>query len=297
MEEQQASEQSPQTSEKPDLLTEMREYAKKLEDGDKQVDAKDQAQDPKPTDEGPSEEEKDPESKEEDQEEKDPEEKKDEEKNRPNRYQKQKAKIEALTTLQKKTVSERDEAILIANQYRERLLKVVKKYEDDFKAFKAGKIPTDSDQELWTYKAKQEEAERIAEIKKQQEQERIKAEINEAKAEQAAEYQSEALGLAKTYGLAGDEAKTFARRVLLYAATEWERGNQVSLKDVASEFGSILKNRRLASQETEQRAANAGAPKILQKGGTRTPNYEIKGKDPDEQKKIMAAYLQSLKGK
>lgn len=295
MEEQlQASEQAPA---KPDLLTEMREYAKELEKGDEQVDAKDPIKDPKPTDEDPDEE-KDPESKEEDSEEKDPEEKKeDEEKNRPNRYQKQKAKIEALSVLQKKTVSERDEAIVIANQYRDRLQKVVAKYEADLKAFKAGKVPTDADQELWVLKAKQEEAVRIKEIQEQQEQERVKQEILQSKQEQAAEYQTEALGLAKSHGLAGEEAKTFARRVLLYCATEWERGNKVSLKEAASEFGVVLKSRRQASQEQEQREVNGNAPRILQKGGTRAPSYDIKGKSDEEAKKTMAAFLESLKGK
>lgn len=288
--------EQPQTSEKPvaepkaDVKDDMRQFAETLEKGEEQVDV-DPEEDPKPVDED-SEKDLDDEQKEDD---KDPEEK-DDEKKRPNRYQKQKAKIEAQQVLIKKVSSERDDAIKIANTYRNRLLKVVDKYEKDFKALQAGRSPSDTDHELWSLKAKQQEAEELAYMDKKQQEERIKAEIDAARSEQAIDYRVEAFELAKAYGLKGDESKAFARKVLLYTATEWESGNtKLTLKEAAKEFGLLLRKKK--TPEQEQFDVNSSAPSTIRRGGGKPPSYEIAGKSEEDQKKTMLAYIASVKGK
>jgi hypothetical protein len=280
-----------QTETKVDVKDEMRQFAESLEKGEEQGDV-DPETDPKPVDEDESlddeveDKDKEPEDKE-----------KDDEKKRPNRYQKQKAKIEAQAALISKVTSEKDEAIKIANAYRNRLLKIVAKYEADMKAVQAGKVPSDADHELWALRSKQEEAKELEAIDKKLQEDRIKAEIDQNRSEMSQDYQAEAMSLAKSYGLAGEEGKAFARKVLLYTATEWESGNtKLTLKDAAKEFGLLMKKRR-QTPEQEQFDANSKAPSTIRRGGNRPPSYEITGKDEDSQKKIMKNYIDSLKGK
>lgn len=248
--------------------------------------------------ETPDEEEKEPEDKEEEEDEKEEkEEKKDEDKKRPNRYQKQKAKIQALEVQVKKLTTDLSEAIRIAHVLDKRAKAFAKKYQEDFVRWQQGQLPTDAEQENWVLKARQEEKEEADKLTKQQESELAKAEIIREKQEMAVNYQSEALELADTAGLTGKERIAFARKVLVQAAVEARLGNKVTLKQVAEELAPRLKTKRQVTPDEEQFAMNDRAPKLVQKGKGRIPNYNIEGKDSDSQKTTMLSFLESRRGK
>jgi hypothetical protein len=232
---------------------------------------------------------------------KDDEESKDEEKDdddsepkkKKNRYQKQKAKIEALSSTVKTVTTQRDEAIKIAYSYRTKLEAVIAKYKKDFETFKSGNQLSEAEQKLWLLETKNKEKEQMEQLQVEQEKERIKQDILLEKEEMKVQFQTEALSHAKRFGLSGDEAKIFARKILLYTATETEAGREISLEEVANDFGQIFAKKKTGSLNKQQSVVNKSTPRTFSSKSGKVPSFDLQHKDPDEDKRTMLAFLES----
>lgn len=280
-------------AEAPDLKAEMKEFLDKEAQAEKQDDGKENPQ-PGESDEEAEADEQEEDS--EDSEEKDSEDKKDDKK-KPNRYQKLKAKNEALQALAQKHSADTNKAVEIANVYRNRYIQAMERLKAiENQAARGEYKPDPREQENWSLKSKLQEDEYRKEIEKKQSEEQAKQEILQAKEQMKEEYRSSALKLAKRFGMAGDEGKQFARQVLKAYAFSVQAGEPDSMEEIASTLMSANKRRQQGNLEREQLTANRSAPSPIRTGSGRAPSYDIVG-DYDKDRKAMKAYLESLKGK
>lgn len=275
----------------PDLKTEMKQFLEKEEAPAEKQEAGTETESDKPDEEAKADEQ------EEDSEGEKEEDSKEDEKKRPNRYQKQKAKIDALEVMVKKHSSDVNEAVKIANIYRNRFKQAVERLQQIEHQVKSGQYqPNAHEEENWMLKSRQQEEGYKKEIEKQQQQEQAKQEILYAKQEMAEGYRSEALGLAKQFGLVGPQGQEFAKKVLKAYAFSLKAGESDSMKDIASTLATVSKQKRQGQLEREHLDNNRSAPSPIRTGTGRVPSYDLTG-DYDKDRKQMKAFVESLKGK
>lgn len=286
------SEQTTQTSEPKDIRSEMLSFVEEKGSELEDEQGSEQTQTDEPIE---KEEDSEEDSSKEDEDSKDEDSEKDEsEPKKKNRYQKQKAKIEALSTTVKNITTERDEAIKIAYSYKTKLEAVIQKYKKDIEAFKSGKQITDAEQDLWLLQTKTKEKETMEQLKIEQEKERIKQEILLEKEELKVQFQTEALSHAKRFGLSGEDAKSFARKILLYTATEAQAGREISIEEVANEFGQVYAKKKTGSLNKQQSIKNASLPRTFSSKSGKVPSFDLQHKDPEEDRKTMLSFLESI---
>ncbi|MBL0320572.1 MAG: hypothetical protein IPP74_14950 [Alphaproteobacteria bacterium] len=210
---------------------------------------------------------------------------------KPNRYQRLKAQASAAQELAQRNARDLDEAVKIANLYRNRAIALEKRYNEELaKAKQVGyEVPHEAE-ENFRLKMKLSEQELEQSIRQQQDEARAKSLVESEVQDKAAQFTEQALSLSSGYGLRGEEAKDFARKVLRGYAIAAEAGEEVTMAEVAQTLAAVSQQRKKASQVRDQLETNSGAPKrINARAGGITPDYP-------STRDGMIAYLKSVSG-
>lgn len=208
---------------------------------------------------------------------------------KPNRYQRLKARAEAAAKLAEKHGTERDEAVKIANIYRNRFLAIQQQYQKLVES-NGIQISPEAD-ENFRLKQAQRERELAEDFDRKNAEQRALAEAQAEKQALSEQFTSEALSLAGKSGLTGKEARDFAREVLVSFSMMRNAGDtNITMKDIAVRLRNLRTAQSSSENISRQREANATAPRPI--GGKKGANV-----DYPATREGMAAFVESLTGK
>jgi hypothetical protein len=195
-------------------------------------------------------------------------------KKKPNRYQKLKAREQAVRELAQKNASERDDAVKIANVFRNRYLQTEAMLKNIIAQVKANGFEVSEHQlENIQLKQRQSEQDLMKNIEEQQEKERIKTEIETTRKEMALDFATTSFNLAKRFApdVTFDQQKSIARQILRVHALRLESGEESTIQQSAKEVFSLLQK---SNPEREQLEANDRAPRTFKPGKAAPIKYE-----------------------
>lgn len=207
---------------------------------------------------------------------------------KPNRYQRLKAKSEAAMALSQKLQNEYDEAIKIANLWRNRALANEQRLKQELERAKTTGYETSPlADENFHLQLKLREQELESQIAQKQAEMRAQREVEAEKQEMATQFQEQALSLAQTMGLQGANASKMAVKILRAYAAENSAGGEVSMQEIAQALAAVSQRQNSAAAVRAQLESNAGAPKPVRGRGGAAPDYPATNEG-------MAAFLRSL---